>query len=118
GHLSDRAMETQRLDIHLGAVARGEYQRLGHVIQPGHGGGQGTGSWLIQGDPLEQLERRTAVRQTDDEQTHPIASESVPCWSGSSVESARRRRCSWKARICSSVARSTPRTSTPSGTLR
>ena len=81
------------------------------------------------------LTGRAAVAQSDDEETHAgITAGTSPSgpfrlgagWHARRPERRRPRRlaaasspalrCSWKARICSSMERSTLRTSTPSGT--
>jgi hypothetical protein len=57
--------------------------------------------------PFEQRDRCGPVGQPDDEEAHPTPSSALP-------PIGRILRCSWKDRICSSIARSTLRTSTPS----
>ena len=59
---------------------------------------------------LEQRDRRRPVRQAHDDQAHPTASRAARAGASSCL------RCWWNARICSSLARSTRRTSTCSGT--
>src|SRR5690606_9140801 len=58
---------------------------------------------------LEQLDRGGLVGHAHDEDAHRTTS-SCSCWT-------LLRRCSWYARICSSIDRSTFRTATPSGTV-
>ena len=61
-------------------------------------------------------DRRGPVDRPTDDEAHPTASprrgRAPPAGASSCL------RCSWKARICSSMARSTLRTSTPSGTVQ
>src|SRR5690349_19693709 len=69
---------------------------------------------------FEQGQRRGVVGQTQDHQAHPPTALATRGTTRSAaplpLPAASILRCSWKAKICSSVDRSTLRTSTPSGT--
>ena len=104
GHVGERAVEGEALGIHLGAVARGDHDRLADVLGAQHGGLERGARLGVEGDRLEEGERGAVVRQPEDDEAHDDApSGTATFWP-------------WKARICSSVDRSTLRTTTPSGT--
>src|SRR5690606_8933156 len=71
------------------------------------------------GGALQHAHRGAAVRHPDHEHAHgsspPVPFTLCPLTAAAAVDS-RCRRATWKARICSSTARSTLRTSTSSGT--
>src|SRR4051794_4890916 len=131
GDLRDAAVEPLDVGIDLDAVARRQHhglvdvrallqvmQQLAHVV-------------THDGNALEQRNRRAAVREADGEQAHAIeptsaatpsagsaARSSGAAGAASSGSTAVAFRCSWNARIWSSIERSTFRTSTWSGTAR
>ena len=102
GHVDDSAVEAADFGIDLDPVAGREHHRLGHVRRPDQVGLQLRDGLIDEGDPLEERHGRGAVAHAHDKQGHRRTPACL--------------RCSWKARICSSVARSTLRTSTPAGT--
>ena len=104
GHVGQRTVEGEALGIHLGAVARGDHDGLADVLRAQHGGLERGARLGVEGDGLEEGERGAVVRQPEDDEAHDEApSGTATFWP-------------WKARICSSVDRSTLRTTTPSGT--
>ena len=72
GGLGEAAVELVDLGVDLDPVAGGEHDRLGRVVAGDHVGeqlGDGVGG---QRDPLEQVDRRAAVGQADDEDAHVV----------------------------------------------
>src|SRR5690606_32674404 len=106
-HPGEGTVEGVGLDDDLEPVAGGQDERLGDVLTGMHAGREVACALRTERGALEQLDGGRVVGQPDDQDAHPTSSP---------LASASSRWCSWKARICSSVARSTARTWTPSGT--
>src|SRR6202034_4248981 len=104
-------------------VAGRDHERLGDVRQPRDVVQQLPQRVAGDGGALKRRDRCALVAQSDDEDAHcsgPTLTTAYASAAVGSVACSNRsadRRCAWKARICSSIDRSTLRTSTPSGTL-
>src|SRR3984885_1288719 len=123
-HPGDAAVEPADLGVDLHPVAGGDHERLGDVGQPRDVVQQLAERVAADGGALKRRDRCALVAQSDDEDAHcsgptlNTAYASAAVGSGACSNRSADRRCAWKARICSSIDRSTLRTSTPSGTLR
>src|SRR5699024_2665647 len=112
GEVGDGPVEGVDLRVDLGAVARGDDEVLGDVRARLGGRDDGGATRLVEGGALEDGDRRAAVVEAEGQQAH----RPTPSTSRTSSVGAPTRCCSWKARICSSVDRSTLRMCTSSGT--
>ena len=104
GDVGERPVEGQALGVHLGAVARRDDDGLADVLRAQHRGLERGARIGVEGDGLEEGQRGAVVRQPEDDEAHVGTTSDTATF------------CPWKARICSSVERSTLRTTTPSGT--
>ena len=98
GELLDAAVEAVDVGVDLQAVAGRDHRGLGDVLAGRDVAEQLGRTLAVDGHPLEHRDRGGAVGDTDDEDAHAVAPWAL--------------RCSWYARICSSIERSTLRTST------
>ena len=74
GNVVDGAVERQCLDIDLGAVARRDDHRLPHMFARSQCAQQRLSARGVEADPLEQVDRRGVVGETQNEETHGAAS--------------------------------------------
>src|SRR6185437_11570868 len=117
-HPGDPAVEAAHLGVDLNPVAGGDHERLRDVRQQRDVVQQLAERVTADRGALEDRDRRALVAQANDEDAHCCtAYASAAAWSAACPNRSALRRCAWKARICSSIDRSTLRTSTPSGTL-
>ncbi len=119
--IEERGVEALHAQVELDPVAGGERDDLVDVRRARDIEGQLGDAIRVECDSLEQGDRSGAVADADDQDAHRVPARAS--WrSGRSARAApgtgatSTLRCSWKARICSSIARSTLRTSTSSGT--
>src|SRR5215470_5652823 len=117
-HPGNPAVEAAHLGVDLDPVAGGDHERLRDVRQERDIVQQLAERVTADRGALEDRDWRALVAQANDEDAHCCtAYASAAAWSAACPNRSALRRCAWKARICSSIDRSTLRTSTPSGTL-
>src|SRR5690606_32523780 len=109
--LGERAVERLGLGVDLDAVAGGDDDGLGDILLLDDAGLESGLVPAAEDDLLHQAHGSGAVGDADGEQAHWATTASPPV-----TPSA--RCCSWQARICTSVPRSTLRWWTPAGPER
>ncbi len=91
GQILDAAVEAVHIGIYLDPVAGSQHNRLVDVSRVEHGRAQLRCAGWVDSELFEDVDRRAAVRRTDDEDAHTAPASSAP--------SSCALRCSWYARI-------------------
>src|SRR5205085_7642562 len=119
GHFLHAAVELRDVGVDLEAVARREHQCLVDVVGTDELGEELHHAVVVLRRTFQQRDRRGTMRKPNSQDAHTAAT-AARTSSGTAAPGTESApvafRCSWKARICSSMERSTLRTSTSSGT--